>query len=99
MENKINEIIASLNVSNEEKEVIKQQSTVRMQNDEQNNVRRWREHLHTLVETYNREQDDESVNNLLKVVGDYPQNSTHNSNHSKNQYRHYNNPRKRYHRR
>ena len=53
-----------------------------MKNDEERNVRESNKHLDYLMNIYNKEQIDDNVDNLLKSVGQKPeQNET---THSKN---------------
>ena len=74
---------------------IKLQNQNKRNNDEENNVREWNKHLYSLMNIYNKEQNNDSVDNLLKTIGQKPeQNEPRNS---KKYRHHYQLPRKRYH--
>ena len=74
---------------------IKLQNQNKRNNDEEKNVREWNKHLYSLMNIYNKEQNDDSVDNLLKTVGQKPEENE--TTHSKNYRHHYQLPRKRYH--
>ena len=75
---------------------MKLQNQNKMKNGEGRNVREWNKHLDYLMNIYNKEQIDDNVDNLLKSVGQKPeQNET---TQSKNYRHHYQLPHKIYHR-
>ena len=74
---------------------IKLQNQNKRNNDEEKNVREWNKHLYSLMNIYNKEQNDDSVDNLLKTVGQKPEENE--TTHSKSYRHHYQLPRKRYH--
>ena len=88
-------MIASLDLTQETRNEIKLQNQNKIKNDEERNVREWNKHLDYLMNIYHKEQNDENVDNLLKFVGQKPE---QNETHSKNCLHHYQPPRKRYHR-
>ena len=57
-------------------------------------VREWNKHLDYLMNIYNQEQNDDSVDNLLKFVDQKPEENE--TTHSKSYRQHYQLPRKRY---
>ena len=72
----------SLDLTQETRNEIKLQNQNKMKNDEERNVRESNKHLDYLMNIYNKEQIDDNVDNLLKSVGQKPeQNET---THSKN---------------
>ena len=58
--------ITSLNLTTEE---IDNFYVNEIQVGEERNVREWRKHLDKLVNTFNQEQNDTNIDNLLKIVG------------------------------
>ena len=96
MDTKIKDLIDSLDLTEETRNEIKLQNQNRRKNGEERNVREWNKHLDYLMNIYNKEQNDDSVDNLLKIVGQKPEENE--SAHSKNYRHHYHLPRKRYHR-
>ena len=94
METKIKDLIVSLDLTQEIINETKLQNQNKIKNDEERNVREWNKHLDYLMNIYNKEQNDDNVDNLLKFVGQKPeQNET---THSKNYRHHYQPTRKRY---
>ena len=63
---------------------------------ETRNVREWNKHLDYLMNIYNQEHNDDSVDHLLKFVGQKPEEKE--TTHSKNYRHYYQLPQKRYHR-
>ena len=51
-----------------------------IQKGEERHVRKWRKHLHKLVNTFNQEQNDININKLLKIVGSFSVTKTHGEN-------------------
>ena len=96
MDTKIKSLIDSLDLTQETRNKIKLQNQDKIKNDEERNVTEWNKHLDYLMNIYNKEQNDDSVDNLSKFIGQKPkQNET---SHLKN-YRHHDQlPGKRYHR-
>ena len=74
---------------------MKLQNQNKIKNDEERNVRKWNKDFDYLRKIYNKEQNDDSVDNLLKFVGQKPEKNE--TAHSKNYRHHYQLPRKRYH--
>ena len=96
MQTKIKDLTDTLDLTQETRNEIKRQNQNKIKNDKERNVREWNKHLDYLMNIYHKEQNDENVDNLLKFVGQKPeQNET---THSKNYRHHYQPPRKRYHR-
>ena len=96
METKIKDLTDTLDLTQETRNEIKRQNQNKIKNDEERNVREWNKHLDYLMNIHNKGQNDDNVDNLLKFVGQKPeQNET---THSKNYRHHYQPPRKRYHR-
>ena len=75
---------------------MKLQNQNKIKNDEERNVRKWNKDFDYLRKIYNKEQNDDSVDNLLKFVGQKPEKNE--TTDSKNYRHHYQLPRKRYHR-
>ena len=94
MDTKIKSLIDSLDLTQETRNKIKLQNMNKIENNEERNVREWNKHFYYLMNIYKKEQNDNSVDNLPKFVGQKPeQNET---SHSKN-YRHHDQlPGKRY---
>ena len=95
MDTKIKDLIDSLDLTEETRNEIKLQNQNKRKNDEERNVREWNKHLDYLMNIYNKKQNDDSVDNLLKIVGQKPE--VNETAHSKNYRQHYQLPRKRYH--
>ena len=51
---------------------MKLQNQNKIKNDEERDVREWNKHFDYLRNIYNKEQNDDSVDNLLKFVGQKP---------------------------
>ena len=51
---------------------MKLQNQNKIKNDEERDVREWNKHFDYLRNIYNKEQNDYSVDNLLKFVGQKP---------------------------
>ena len=51
---------------------MKLQNQNQRKNGEGRNVREWNKHLDQLMNIYHKEQNDDSVDNLLKFVGQEP---------------------------
>ena len=66
-----------------------------IQKGEEKNVGEWRKHLDELVNTFNQEQNDTNIYNLLKIVVS----DTKAQHHSKNKFFNCKNPWREYHRR
>ena len=96
MDTKIKDLIDSLDLTEETRNEIKLQNQNKRKNDEERNVREWNKHLDYLMNIYNQEQNDDSVDNLLKFVGQKPEENE--TTHSKNYQNYYQLPWKRYHR-
>ena len=96
MDTKIKDLIDSLDLTQETRNEIKLQNQNKIKNDEERNVREWNKHLDYLMNIYNKEQNDDNVDNLLKFVGQKPERNE--TIHSKIYRYHYQPPRKRYHR-
>ena len=95
MDTKRKDLIDSLELTQETKKEIRLQNQNKIKNDEERNVREWNKHPDYLMNIYNKEQNDGNVDNLLKFVGQKPeQNET---THSKKYQHHYQLPRKIYH--
>ena len=73
---------------------MKLQNQNKIKNDEERNVRKWNKDFDYLRKIYNKEQNDDSVDNLLKFVGQKPEKNE--TTHSKKYRHHYQLPRKRY---
>ena len=74
---------------------MKLQNQNKRKNDEERNVRVWNKHLDYLRNIYNKEQNDDSVDILLKLVGQKAEENE--TTHSKNYRHHYQLPHKRHH--
>ena len=86
MDTKIKDLIDSLDLTQETRNEIKLQNQNKIKSDKERIAREWKTHLDNLMSIYNKEQNDDSVENLLKFVDQKPeQNETR---HSKN-YRHH----------
>ena len=96
MDTKIKDLIDSLDLTEETRNEIKLQNQNKRKNDEERNVRAWNKHLDYLMNIYNEEQNDDSMGNLLKFVGQKPEENE--TAHSKNYQNYYQLPWKRYHR-
>ena len=83
MEEQIKITIKSLDLTTEERDNF---YVNEIQKGEERNVREWRKHLDKLVNTFNQEQND--IDNLLKIVG----NDTKAQHHSKNKFFNYKDP-------
>ena len=92
MEEQIKLTINSLDLTTEKRENF---YVNEIQKGEVRNVREWRKHLDKLVNTFNQEQNDTNINNLLKIVGS----DTKAEHHSKNKFFSYKKPWTEYHRR
>ena len=68
METKIKDLIASLDLTQEIINETKLQNQNKIKNDEERNVREWRKQLDYLMNVYNKEQNDDNVDNLLKLL-------------------------------
>ena len=69
MDTKLKDLIDSLDLSQEIRNEIKLQNQNKIKNDEERNVTKWNKHLDYLINIHNKEQNDDSVDNLLKIVG------------------------------
>ena len=96
VDTKIKDLIDSLDLTEETRNEIKLQNQNKRKNDEERNVRELNKHLDYLMNTYNQEQNDDSVDHLLKFVGQKPEENE--TTHSKNYRHYYQLPQKRYHR-
>ena len=70
-------------------------STKFKKENEERNVREWQKHVDKLVNTFNQEQNDNNIDNLLKIV----ESDTKAQHQSKNKFFNYKNPWTEYHRR
>ena len=95
MDTKTEDLIDSLDLTEETNE-IKLQYQNNRKNDEERNVREWNKHLDYLMNIYNQEHNDDSVDNLLKFVVQKPEEKE--TTHTKNYRHYYQLPQKRYHR-
>ena len=66
MEEQIKLTINALDLTTEERDNF---YVNEIQKGEERNVREWRKHLDKLVNTFNQEQNDTNIDNLLKIVG------------------------------
>ena len=96
MNTKIKDLIDSLNLTQETRNEIKLQNQNKIKNGEERSVREWNKHLDYLMNIYNKEQNDDSDDNLLKFIGQKLEQNG--ATHSKNYRHHYQLSRKRYHR-
>ena len=64
-----------------------------IQKGEERNSREWQKHLEKLVNTFNQEENDNNINNLLKIVGS----DAKAQHHSKKKFFNYKNPWREYH--
>ena len=64
MDTKIKELTDSLDLTEETRNKIKLQNQNKRKNDEERNVRGWSKHFDYLMNIYNQEQNDGSVDNL-----------------------------------
>ena len=69
MDTKTEDLIDSLDLTEETRNEIKLQNQNNRKNDEERNVREWNKRLDYLMNIYKQEQNDDSVDNLLKFVG------------------------------
>ena len=69
IDTKLKDLIDSLDLTRETRNEIKLQNQNKIKNDEERNVREWNKHLDYLMNIHNKEQNDDSVDNLLKIVG------------------------------
>ena len=69
---KIKDLIDYLDLAQEIRNEMKLQNRNKIKNDEERNVREWNKHLDFLMNIYNKEQNDDNVDNLLKRVGQKP---------------------------
>ena len=88
-------LIDSLDLTQQTRNEIKLQNKSKIKNDEERNVTDYK-HLDYLMNIYNKERNDGSMDNLLKLVGQKPEKNE--TTHSKNCRHHFELPRKRYHR-
>ena len=96
MDTIIKDLIGSLDLIQETRNEIKLQNQNKIKNDEERNVTEWNKQLDFLMNIYNKEQNDDNVDNFLKSVGQKAeQNET---THSKNYRHHYQPPCKTCHR-
>ena len=65
MEEQIKLTINSLDLTTEKRENF---YVNKIQKGEERNVREWRKHLDKLVNTFNQEQNDNNIDNLLKLL-------------------------------
>ena len=96
MNTKIKDLIDSLDLTEETRNEIKLHNQNKRKNDEERNIRSWNKHLDYLINIYNKEQNEDNVDNLVKFFGQKPE--EHETTHSKNYQHHHQLPRKRYHR-
>ena len=96
METKITDLIDSLDLIEEARNEIKHWNRDKRKNGEERNVREWNKHPDYLMNIYNQGQNDDSLDSLLKFVGQKPEENE--TTHSKNYWHYYQLPRKRYHR-
>ena len=90
METKIKNLTDTLDLTQETRNEIKCQNQNKIKNDEERNVREWNKHLDYLMNIYHKEQNDENVDNLLKFVGQKPeQNETTHSKKYRHHYQHH----------
>ena len=81
MDTQIKYLIDYLDLTQETTNEIQLQNQNKIKNDEERNVREWNKHLDYLMNIYNKEQNDDSVNNSLKFDGQKPEkNETTHSN-------------------
>ena len=73
MDIKIKDLIDSIDLNQETRNDIKLQNHNKIENDEERNVRKWNKHLDYLMNIYNKEQNDDNVDNLLKFVDQKPE--------------------------
>ena len=73
---KIKDLIDYLDLAQEIRNEMKLQNRNKIKNDEERNVREWNKHLDFLMNIYNKEQNDDNVDNLLKRVGQKPKKKT-----------------------
>ena len=92
MEEQIKLTIETLDLTTEERDNF---YVNQIQKREERNDKEWRKHSDKLVNTFNQEQNDTNIDNLLKIVGS----DTKARHHSKNKFFHYKNPQREYHRR
>ena len=92
MEEQIKLTIETLDLTTEERDNF---YVNQIQKREERNDKEWRKHFDKLVYTFNQEQNDTNIDNLLKIVGS----DTKARHHSQNKFFHYKNPRREYHRR
>ena len=69
METKIKDLTDTLDLTQETRNEIKRQNQNKIKNDKERNVREWNKHLDYLMNIHNKEQNDDSVDNLLEIVG------------------------------
>ena len=96
MDTQIKYLIDYLDLTQETTNELQLQNQNKIKNDEERNDREWNKHLDYLMNIYNKKQNDDNVDNLLKLVGQKPEKNE--ATHSKNYRHHYQLPRKRYHR-
>ena len=73
MDTNIKDLIDSLDLTEETRNEIRLQNQNKRKNVEERNVREWNKHLDYLMNIYNKEQNDDSVNNSLKFDGQKPE--------------------------
>ena len=72
MDTKIKDLIDSLDLTEETRNKMKLQNQNQRKNGEERNVRELNKHLDQLMNIYHKEQNDDSVDNLLKFVAQKP---------------------------
>ena len=81
MDTETKDLVDSLDLTQEIRNEMKLQNQNKVKNDKERNVREWNKHLDYLMNIYNKEQNDDSVNNSLKFDGQKPEkNETTHSN-------------------
>lgn len=73
MDTKIRELIDSLDLTQETKKWNKTSKSEQNKNEEERNVGEWSKYLDYLMDIYNKKQLHGSVDNLLKFVGQRPE--------------------------
>ena len=92
VEEQIKLTINSLDLTTEERDYF---FVKEIRKGEERNVREWQKYLDKKVNTFNQEQNDTDIDNLLKIV----ESDTKAQYHSKNKFFNYKNPWREYHRR
>ena len=75
MDTKINDLIDSLDLTQETRNKIILQYQNKIKNDEERNVGEWKKHLEYLMNIYHKEQNHDNVDKLLKFSGQKPEQS------------------------